>query len=36
MFILDFVADTIFNQILDSVYAQILSFLDEFFGLIEE
>jgi len=34
MFIWDFIADTIFNQILDWIYAQIVSFLGEFFAMI--
>ena len=34
MFIWDFIADTIFNQILDWIYAQIVSFLGEFFVMI--
>lgn len=34
MFIWDFIVDSIFSQLLDWVYAQIISFLSEFFGMI--
>lgn len=34
MFIWDFIAEKIFDQILDWIHAQIVSFLGEFFGMI--